>query len=127
MSLTFFSVSEQRRIRHHITCSSSSLVYMMHCNKCNVQCIGETKRHLSDRFGEHRRAIEKAITQQHIDQPSATSDHFILPDHSMDNVEIVPLELITSNREAIRKGRETFLIFKGKTLKSSRLNRRDES
>ena len=60
-SYAFFSTNEQRGIRHHITCSSSNLVYMIQCNKCNVQYIGEMKRHLSDRFGEHRRAIEKVI------------------------------------------------------------------
>ena len=37
-SYTFFSTNEQRRIRHHITCSSSNLVYMIHCNKCNQSC-----------------------------------------------------------------------------------------
>ena len=37
---------------------------LIQCNNCNVQYIGETKRHLSDRFGEHRRAIEKAIAKQ---------------------------------------------------------------
>ena len=81
---------------------SVNLNYQIQCNKCNIQYIGEPKRHLSDRFGEHRRAIEKAITQQHIDQPTAVSEHFTLPANSMDNIELVPLELITSNRDAIR-------------------------
>ena len=44
----------------------------------------------------------------------------------MDNIELVPLELITSNRDAIRKVREAFLISKGKTLEPSGLHRRDE-
>ena len=44
----------------------------------------------------------------------------------MDNIELIPLELITSNRDAIRKAREAFLIFKGKTLEPFGLNRRDE-
>ena len=44
-----------------------------------MQYIGETKRHLSDTFGEHRRAIEKAIQRHHINQPTAVSDHFSLP------------------------------------------------
>ena len=52
---------------------------MIQCNKCNVQYVGETKRHLSNRFVEQKRAIEKAITQQHIDQPTAVSDHYTLP------------------------------------------------
>ena len=88
---------------HRITCSSSNLVYMIQCNKCNVHYIGESKRHLSivndlsDSFGEHRRAIEKAITKQHIDQPTAVSDHFTLPVHSMDNIKLVPLELISND------------------------------
>ena len=34
---------------------------------------------------------------------------------NMDNIELVPLELITSNRDAIRKAREAFLISKGKS------------
>ena len=49
---------------------------MIQCNKCNVQYFGRTKRHLSDRFVEQRRAIEKAIVKQHIDQPTAVTDHF---------------------------------------------------
>ena len=81
---------------------------------------------LSDRFGEHRRAVEKAITQRDIDQPTAVSDHFTLPGHSLNNLELIPLELINSNRDAIRKAREAFLIYKGKTLEPSGMNRRDE-
>ena len=99
---------------------------MTQCNKCNVQYIGETKRHLSDRFCEHRRAIEKAIAKQPIDQPTAFLDHYTLPAHSMDNIELIPLKLITSNRDGIRKAREAFLISKDKTLKPFGLNRRDE-
>ena len=72
-SYTFFLTNKQRRTRHHITCSATN---------ATVQYIGETKRHLSDRFGEHRRAIEKAMTQQHINQPTAVSNHFTLPSHS---------------------------------------------
>ena len=99
---------------------------MVQCNKCNFQYISEAKCHLGNRFGEHRGAIEKTITQEHIDQPTAVSDHFTLPAHSMDNIKLAPLELITSNRDAIRKAREAFLISKGKTLEPSGLNRRDE-
>ena len=61
-----------------------------------------------------------------IDQPTAVSDHFTLPGHSLNNLELIPLELINSNRDAIRKAREAFLIYKGKTLEPSGMNRRDE-
>ena len=99
---------------------------MRHMGKCRIQYIGETKRRLSDRCGEHQRAVEKAITQRDIDQPTAVSDHFTLPGHSLNNLEVIPLELINSNGDAIRKAREAFLIYKGKTLEPSGMNRRDE-
>ena len=40
----------------------------------------------------------------------------------MDNIELVPLELATSNRATIRQAREAFLIFKDKTLEPFGLN-----
>ena len=83
---------------------------MIQCSRCKVQYVGETKRHLSDRFGEHIRAIEKAITRRHIDQPTAVSDHFTLPGHSINDRDLTPLELIHSNRDSIRKAIEAFLI-----------------
>ena len=98
---------------------------MIQCSKCKVQYIGETKRPLSDRFGEHRRAIEKAITQRHIDQPTPVSDHFTLPGHSINDIELIPLEPIHSNGDS--KAREAFLISKGKTLNPHGINRRDET
>ena len=66
-----------------------------------MQYIGETKHRLSDRFGEHLRAVEKAITQHEIDQPIAISDLFTLPGHSLNDLELIPLELIKTNRDAI--------------------------
>ena len=68
----------------------------------------------------------KALAKQHIDQPTAVSDYFNLPAHSMDNIELVPLGLITSNRDAIYKEREAFLISKGKAFEPFWLNKRDE-
>ena len=120
-SYTFFSINEQRRIRRHITRSSANLVYTIQCNKYNVPYTGETKRHLSHKFGEHTEILNR---QQHIDQPTAVSDHLTLPAHAMDNIELVPLELVGPNRDAIREARDACLIMlisKGKTLGPSGL------
>ena len=38
----------------------------------------------------------------------AVSDHFSLPDHSIRDIELIPLELIYSDRDGIRKAREGF-------------------
>ena len=73
-------------------------------------------------------AIEKAIQRRHINQPTALSDHFSLPGHSINNIEHTPLELIKSNRDGIRKAKEVLLkSSKSKTLEPHGINRRDET
>ena len=54
------------------------------------------------------------------------SDHSSLTDHSIKDIELIPLEVVNSDRDGIRKIREGFLISKGKTLEPYGMNRRDE-
>ena len=97
---------------------------MIQCNKCNnMQYIGETKRQLSDRFREHRRSLEKARNPHHFYHPTTVSDHFSLPDHSIKDIELIPLDLINSDRDGNRKARDGFLISKGKTLEPYGMNK----
>ena len=70
---------------------------------------------------------KKPSPDRHIDQPTAVSDHFTLPGHSINDIDLIPLELIHSNRDSIRKAREAFLISKGKTLEPHGINRPDET
>ena len=107
-SYTFFSANEQRRIPHHISCSSSNLIYMIQCNKCNLQYIDETKRQLSDRFGEQRRSIEKARNLHHFNHPTAVWDLFSLPDHSIKDIWTHSAELITSDGDSILRHAKDF-------------------
>ena len=62
-SYTFFSTGETRTIKSNLTCDTKSLIYMIQCNRCNLQYIGETKRRLKDRFNEHRRTINNPNTK----------------------------------------------------------------
>ena len=54
---TFSSNSETRLIKSNLTCDTKNLIYMIQCNRCNLQYIAETKRRLQDHFIEHRRTI----------------------------------------------------------------------
>ena len=44
-------------IRHNFTCTSSNIIYCISCIKCCKLYIGETGRHLSDRFAEHLHSV----------------------------------------------------------------------
>ena len=93
------------------------------CKKCGKQYIGETKRHLHQRFGEHRRSI---LNYEHFPNPTPVSEHFNQADHSISDVLLIPLKLIRSNRDSVRKAREVQLIDKAMTWEPHGINRRDE-
>ena len=97
---------------------------MVQCNRCHLQYIGETKRRLKDRFNEHRRLVDKTnITSK----PTTISEHFLSqPNHCHTDMQLIPLEVIHSLRDSIRKARESFIIDLAGTLEPHGLNRCDE-
>ena len=86
--------------------------------------IGETKRRLKDRFNEHRRPID---IQTNSFKRTAVSEHFLSNDHNANDMQLIPLEIMKSNRDSVRKDREAYLIDGGQTLEPLGLNRRDET
>jgi len=94
---------------------------MVQCNRCHKQYIQE-KRRLKDRFNEHRRPVDKPTN---IFKPTAFSEHFFSNNNY--DMQLVPLELIYSNHDCLRRAREAFLIGKGQTFETLCLNRRYET
>ena len=90
---------------------------MIQCNRCNVQYIGETKRRLKDRFNEHCRTIDNPNNKS---KPTTAAEHFLSsPNHTANDIILIPIEKIFSNRDSIRKAREAFLIKKGRTIETA--------
>ena len=97
---------------------------MVQCNRCNLQCIGETKERIKDRFNEHRRAVHKTNINS---KPTTVSQHFLShSNHSHTDMKLIPLEKIHSSRDSVREARESHLIDKAMTLEPNGLNHRDE-
>ena len=118
---TFFSTGETRPIKSNLTCD----IYIIQCNRCNLQYIGETKRRLKDRFNEHRRTIDNPNTKS---KPTTAAEIFLSStNHIANDMQQIPIEKISSNRDSIRKAREAFLIQKGRTIVPDGLNIREET
>ena len=47
---------------------------------------------------------------------ATVSEHFLTNDHSANDITLIPLVLIKSNRDSVRKVREAYLSKRGKTL-----------
>ena len=75
---------------------------------------------------EHRLSI---LNHQQISDPTPVPLHFNQAGHSITVVILISLELISSNRDPVRKAREAHLIHvhKGNTLSPLGINRRDEA
>ena len=98
---------------------------MIQCNPCKLQYIGETKRRLKDRFNEHRRTIDNPNNNS---KPTTAQKHFLSsPNHTANDIILIHIEKIFSNRDSIRMAREAFLIKKGRTLVPDGLNIREET
>ena len=110
-SYTFFSTAETRTIKSNLTCDTKNLIYMIQCNRCSLQYIGETKRRLKDRFNEHRRTIDNPKTKS---KPTTAAEHFLSsPNHTANDMQLNPIEKIFSNRDSIRvRPKKLFFNFK---------------
>ena len=116
-SYNFFSTGETRTIKSNLTCDTKNLIYMIQCNRCNLQYIGETKRRLKDRFNEHCRKPQLNTTAEHqalsTTMNTTAAEHFLSsPNHTANNMQLIPIEKIFSNRDSIRKAKEAFFNFK---------------
>ena len=78
----------------NLSCSTSNLVYIITCSKCDHQYLGETKQKLSKRLSGHRSAIKKhanTFIAKHFNQPGySVADILIQP---IEKIELLPGEL----------------------------------
>jgi hypothetical protein len=103
-------------------CETLSLIYLITCEKCNLQYVGETKRTAVIRLKEHR-----YDTKSGKDTPVAK--HFRQPGHVFEKARIEVIDVIKSNpdcqvTENRRISRETHWIITLKTLSPLGINGR---
>ena len=55
----FVAYRRSPNLRDLLVKAQLPVIYIIQCNCCNFQYIGETKRRLKDRFNEHRHSVDK--------------------------------------------------------------------
>ena len=136
-SLAFRMESRLEKIFSMGINSMSLAVWLGEDRKCSAAVVGLdlllglsmvrrwTKRRLKDRFNEHRRTIDNPNNKS---KPTTAAEHFLSsPNHTANDMLLIPIEKIFSNRDSIRKAREAFLIQKGKTIDPAGLNIHEET
>ena len=92
------------KIRDHITCTTSNIIYLISCRICGIQYIGETKNSLKKRLYGHRSTFKTQKIDTHVGQ------HFNLPNHSISDMILQGIEAFASRRESVCLSRENMWI-----------------
>jgi len=96
-------------IKTNMNCNSSNLIYLITCKICHLQYVGETKRKLKDRLNDHLSNIKT-------NKITTISLHFKNLNHSIEHLQIIPIELINNDDKNIRLTKEKYWI---QTLKTA--------
>lgn len=90
-------------INQILNCKSTSVIYLITCRKCKLQYVGETKRSIQARLLEHRSNINTFKNQP-------ISNHFNTANHTVNDLEIIAIEQVTSDKKTtiIRRQREQY-------------------
>ena len=121
-TFTSDTTHETFKIKQHVTCTSSNIIYLLFCDQCKqAQYIGETKNTLKTRFYMHR---------NHIKQNSGTctlvTHHFNQPNHSVKNMKCIIIEQMDGKSGSVRQTREKKWMDRLRTVTPNGLNIRDK-
>ena len=100
---TSFQRNSFFKIHSFLNCKTTNIVYLISCEKCYLQYVGETGRSLADRVREHRSNIKQK-------KKTPISIHFNSENHSVDDLSVMAIEKISDidNPKLLRRQRESF-------------------
>ena len=85
------NTSRKYSIRQNVNCKSRNVIYLVTCNKCNLQCVGSTSIEFMVRFRNHKSAM---ITNKNTCEVAI---RFNKDQHEMSDFEEQILNLNTEN------------------------------
>jgi hypothetical protein len=109
-----------KRNAQFATCKTTNVVYIITCDKCRKQYIGETKRMLYERLREHLRDTT-------VKRDTPVSKHFNRPLHTTSHIKVQVLEVIKRDPDedkvtVLRRQRERYWIYQLGTMSPSGIN-----
>ena len=108
------------RINQSLSCYSHNVIYLITCNQCNKQYVGQTSQTLRQRFTNHRFDIRN-------DRDTPVARHFNLPQHSLDDVNIIAINCLPTADNISILNKETHWIHTLKTSEPQGINVKEQS
>ena len=101
-----------------VTCALQNVVYLISCQRCGKQYVGETKRHCISRTKEHRADIKH-------NRKTPVGIHFNKENHSINDFSVQVIEHINQTPDTsvqLRRKREHYWIYNLQTVQPIGLN-----
>ena len=80
-------------------CNSKNLIYLITCQICNIQYVGETGGPLRDRLNNHRSDVRTK-------KQTAIGIHFNLENHCFEDLKIIPIDFLDVENITARRNLE---------------------
>ena len=103
------------KCKSDFSCTTIGVIYLVTCNKCKIQYIGQTTRKFNTRMKEHITSIKKS-------EDTVIGKHFNTVGHSLDNFTVQIIEKVCPNETHILLERERFWIIRFNTILPLGLN-----
>jgi len=87
----------------NMDCNSKDLIYLIICSKCKKKYVGETTRKLKDRLNNHTSDIR-------LKKNTTISIHFNSYLHTLHHLQIISIQLLSSNQHTQRHEIEKYWI-----------------
>lgn len=109
-----------KKVLHNQDCELYNLVYLITCNTCLKQYVGETKRTIRVRLKEHLADIKHS-------RDSPMANHFNARDHAHFTMGVTVIDLIKGETDnpsttSWRRSRESYWIHQLRSLKPLGIN-----
>ena len=92
------------KVRHHFTCKSRYVVYLVTCKQCNKQYVGKTTQFMHTRHAGHRSEIENSSTELGVHFAACGLENLSLPIIDCvkvgEDIALLQLEGVWQNRLA---------------------------
>jgi len=89
------------KLKNNFDCSSSNVIYLITCKRCDIQYVGETGSTLRERFNNHRSCIS-------LNKLTPIGIHFNSIHHNIKDLMITPIEALSNNNKSDRLIREVY-------------------
>ena len=121
-SFQSFVTGRTYAIKEKVSCTSSNVVYLVSCKKCNLQYVGSVTTEFKVRFRNHKSHMRlgKKFCEVAV--------HFNSSEHVLNDFEFIIIEQIRSNEAIEHKllNREAYWTLQLRCLKPNGLNKRCE-